>query len=155
MSFLKKAIPSALTSMNLLCGFWAILINDPVISFYYVLVAIAFDFVDGLSARALKVQSLFGKELDSLADMVTFGVAPTMLVYHLMLLVGVAEPIAMSSLIRIALVFMAIPVADLCLLLRCSFIPTSSKWLFQALVTIPTTSTIDGGLKSIMALKRL
>jgi CDP-diacylglycerol---serine O-phosphatidyltransferase len=85
MSFLKKAIPSALTSMNLLCGFWAILINDPVISFYYVLVAIAFDFVDGLSARALKVQSLFGKELDSLADMVTFGVVPGFLYYHHML----------------------------------------------------------------------
>ena len=56
--------------MNLLCGFWAILINDPVISFYYVLVAIVFDFFDGLSARALKVQSMFGAELDSLADMV-------------------------------------------------------------------------------------
>jgi CDP-diacylglycerol---serine O-phosphatidyltransferase len=79
---LKKAVPSALTSMNLLCGFWAILINDPVISFYYVLVAILFDFFDGLSARALKVQSMFGAELDSLADMVTFGVVPGFLFYH-------------------------------------------------------------------------
>ena len=83
---LKKAVPSALTSMNLLCGFWAILINDPVISFYYVLVAIVFDFFDGLSARALKVQSMFGAELDSLADMVTFGVVPGFLFYHHVLL---------------------------------------------------------------------
>lgn len=68
--------------MNLLCGFIAILINDPIISFYLVLIGILFDFVDGLSARILKVPSLFGKELDSLADMVTFGVVPGFLYYH-------------------------------------------------------------------------
>lgn len=68
--------------MNLLCGFIAILINEPIISFYLVLVGIAFDFVDGFSARALKVPSAFGKELDSLADMVSFGVVPGFLYYH-------------------------------------------------------------------------
>jgi len=78
----RKIVPSFLTSMNLLCGFWAILINDPVKSFYLVLIGIAFDFVDGFSARALKVPSLFGKELDSLADMVTFGVVPGFLFYQ-------------------------------------------------------------------------
>lgn len=78
----KKIIPSALTSLNLLCGFWAILINDAELSFYLVLIAIGFDFMDGLSARALKVQSVFGKELDSLADMVTFGVVPGFLYFH-------------------------------------------------------------------------
>ena len=78
----RKVVPSFLTSMNLLCGFIAILINDPIISFYLVLIGIAFDFVDGFSARALKVPSLFGKELDSLADMVSFGVVPGFLYYH-------------------------------------------------------------------------
>ena len=78
----RKIIPSFLTSMNLLCGFVAILINDPIWSFYLILVGIAFDFVDGFSARVLKVPSLFGKELDSLADMVSFGVAPGFLYYH-------------------------------------------------------------------------
>lgn len=78
----RKIVPSFLTSMNLLCGFVAILLNDPVLSFYLVLVGIAFDFVDGLSARLLKVPSLFGKELDSLADMVSFGVVPGFLYYH-------------------------------------------------------------------------
>ena len=68
--------------MNLLCGFLAILINDPIWSFYLVLIGIAFDFVDGFSARMLKVPSLFGKELDSLADMVSFGVVPGFLYYH-------------------------------------------------------------------------
>lgn len=78
----RKIIPSFLTSMNLLCGFFAILINEPIISFYLVLIGIAFDFVDGFSARVLKVPSLFGKELDSLADMVSFGVVPGFLYYH-------------------------------------------------------------------------
>ena len=78
----RKIFPSFLTSMNLLCGFLAILINQPEVSFYLILIAIAFDFVDGLSARILKVQSLFGKELDSLADMVSFGVVPGFLYYH-------------------------------------------------------------------------
>lgn len=68
--------------MNLLCGFLAILVNEPVLSFYLVLVGIAFDFVDGFSARLLKVPSAFGKELDSLADMVSFGVVPGFLFYH-------------------------------------------------------------------------
>lgn len=81
-SLFKKAVPTTLTSLNLLCGFWALLVNDATTSFYLVLIAIGFDFVDGLSARALKVQSLFGKELDSLADMVTFGVVPGFLYYH-------------------------------------------------------------------------
>lgn len=78
----RKIIPSLLTSLNLLCGFVAILINEPEASFYLILVAIAFDFVDGLSARMLKVPSAFGKELDSLADMVSFGVVPGFLYYH-------------------------------------------------------------------------
>ena len=78
----RKIVPSFLTSMNLLCGFIAILINEPIISFYLVLIGIAFDFVDGFSARTLKVPSLFGKELDSLADMVSFGVVPGFLYYH-------------------------------------------------------------------------
>lgn len=78
----RQIVPSLLTSMNLLCGFTAILVNDPIISFYLVLVGIAFDFVDGFSARLLKVPSAFGKELDSLADMVSFGVVPGFLYYH-------------------------------------------------------------------------
>ncbi len=99
---MKKVVPSTLTSLNLLCGFWAILVNDPQLSFYLVLVAIGFDFVDGLSARALKVQSLFGKELDSLADMVTFGVVPGFLYYH-----HVLQPLADGTLASVGLMLLA------------------------------------------------
>ena len=51
------------------------------LSAVWILTAAVFDFCDGLSARLLKVTSVIGKELDSLSDVVSFGVAPTMIVY--------------------------------------------------------------------------
>ena len=53
-------------------------------SAYLIFIATIFDFSDGLAARALKVQSELGKQLDSLADMVTFGVAPGILIFYLL-----------------------------------------------------------------------
>jgi CDP-diacylglycerol--serine O-phosphatidyltransferase len=50
---------------------------------YFVWIAVAFDFADGLAARALKISSPLGKELDSLADVVSFGVLPALLMYTL------------------------------------------------------------------------
>jgi len=80
----KKHIPNMLTSCNLLCGCLSIIFASEgylLWSGYLIFIATAFDFSDGLAARALKVQSELGKQLDSLADMVTFGVAPGLLVY--------------------------------------------------------------------------
>ena len=51
---------------------------------YLILLAALFDFLDGFVARLLKAQSELGAQLDSLADMVTFGVAPAMIIYKLM-----------------------------------------------------------------------
>lgn len=65
--------------MNLCCGFAAILVADLHISTILLLTGMFFDVIDGLVARMLKVQSQFGKELDSLADLVSFGVAPAFL----------------------------------------------------------------------------
>lgn len=65
--------------MNLCCGFSAILVADLHISTVLILTGMFFDVIDGLVARVLKVQSQFGKELDSLADLVSFGVAPAYL----------------------------------------------------------------------------
>ncbi len=65
--------------MNLLCGFCAILVADLHISTILLLTGMFFDVIDGIAARILKVQSQFGKELDSLADLVSFGVAPAYL----------------------------------------------------------------------------
>lgn len=84
--FLKN-IPNSLTSFNLISGCIAIaLAFHGMLSFagYFILVAAVFDFFDGMVARALKVHSEIGKELDSLADVVSFGVAPTIILLQLM-----------------------------------------------------------------------
>jgi len=75
----KKYIPSAITSLNLIAGFTAIMIGDFFWSSILLLASFVFDSLDGLVARLLKVQSEFGKQLDSIADVVSFGVAPAYL----------------------------------------------------------------------------
>jgi CDP-diacylglycerol--serine O-phosphatidyltransferase len=84
---MKKHIPNSITSMNLLCGFIAIIFasnGDIVTASWFILAAMIFDFLDGLSARLLKAYSDIGKELDSLADVVSFGVAPGLILYQLL-----------------------------------------------------------------------
>ena len=76
---LKHFIPSAITSLNLLCGFTAIMIGDFYWSPILLLCSFVFDSLDGLVARALNAQSEFGKHLDSIADVISFGVAPAYL----------------------------------------------------------------------------
>jgi CDP-diacylglycerol--serine O-phosphatidyltransferase len=80
---MTKYIPSLFTSFNLLCGFIAILVGDYYMSSILLLICIGFDALDGLTARALNAQSSLGKELDSLADMVSFGIAPAYLYFLL------------------------------------------------------------------------
>ncbi|MDZ7650597.1 MAG: CDP-alcohol phosphatidyltransferase family protein [Cytophagales bacterium] len=84
MSFARH-IPNALTCANLLCGclgIISIIKNYPVEPAYFVWIACVFDFFDGFVARLLKVASPIGKELDSLADMVSFGVLPSLVMYQ-------------------------------------------------------------------------
>ena len=81
---LLRHLPNALTCCNLLCGVLGIvwLIEERTVSdtaFWLVFAACVFDFLDGFVARLLKVSSPIGKELDSLADMVTFGVYPALM----------------------------------------------------------------------------
>lgn len=83
-----KYLPSLFTSCNLICGFIAILVGDYYISSILLLFCIFFDMLDGLSARLLNAQSTLGKELDSLADMVSFGIAPSYLYFLLTPLTG-------------------------------------------------------------------
>ena len=78
---IRKHIPNAITSLNLLCGVIGIVLywknND--LAFAAMLAAMVFDFSDGLAARLLGVISPRGKELDSLADVVSFGVLPAIM----------------------------------------------------------------------------
>ncbi|MBQ1748521.1 MAG: CDP-alcohol phosphatidyltransferase family protein, partial [Bacteroidales bacterium] len=81
---IRKHIPNALTCCNLLCGCVAIILalgGHFGATLFFVLFAAIFDFLDGLAARALKAYSPMGKDLDSLSDMVSFGVAPAVLGY--------------------------------------------------------------------------
>jgi len=83
-----KWLPNFLTSMSVLMGSIAIVFafesNDKLIySALFIAIAAIFDFSDGFVARLLKASSPMGKELDSLADMVSFGVAPSIIMYKL------------------------------------------------------------------------
>jgi CDP-diacylglycerol---serine O-phosphatidyltransferase len=88
MNSIKKSIPNILTLLNLLCGCMALLSlvkTDFEMAFGWVLLGIFFDFFDGFFARILKVSSLLGLQLDSLADMVTSGVVPGYTMYLMIL----------------------------------------------------------------------
>ena len=79
---LFKFVPNFLTSMNLFSGFIAILLNDPFYSPILIVAGGFFDLFDGAVARKVNASSELGKQLDSLADLVSFGVAPAFLYYH-------------------------------------------------------------------------
>jgi CDP-diacylglycerol--serine O-phosphatidyltransferase len=84
---LKKHIPNLLTCGNLLCGCIGIVAtfqDNLVLAAYLTGIAGVLDFFDGFVARWLKAYSAIGKDLDSLADCVTFGVLPGMILFHLM-----------------------------------------------------------------------
>jgi CDP-diacylglycerol---serine O-phosphatidyltransferase len=81
---IKSQIPNLLTLLNLLFGVIGIIwvLDGAILSgAYFVLLAAAFDFLDGFVARLLKVQSDIGKELDSLADVVSFWVLPGLILF--------------------------------------------------------------------------
>ena len=80
----KRIIPDAITSCNLLCGSIAVLLAVEgafIWAFVFILAGAFFDFFDGLSARLLKAPSSIGIQLDSLADDITFGLAPSMMLF--------------------------------------------------------------------------
>ena len=90
-----RNIPNLITCCNLLSGCGAVvaaLQGHILTAFFCILAGAAFDFCDGLSARLLHAYSPMGKELDSLADLVTFGMAPSLLCFKAMC--DIAWPIA-------------------------------------------------------------
>lgn len=84
---IKSQIPNLLTAANLVCGCVGIVLvasGRVEMAPVAVVLATVFDFFDGFAARMLKVTSEIGKQLDSLADMVSFGVLPAVTVYQLL-----------------------------------------------------------------------
>lgn len=81
---MRRHIPNTITCCNLLSGCIAATFAFEgmyVVAFAFIIAGAIFDFFDGLAARALKVSSPIGKELDSLADVITFGFAPASMVF--------------------------------------------------------------------------
>ncbi|MHB1921833.1 MAG: CDP-alcohol phosphatidyltransferase family protein [Chitinophagaceae bacterium] len=114
---MKQQIPNILTLANLFCGALAIIFTlhapnyiaqfngqdyvitnpEPVyLASILIGVAAIFDFLDGWSARFLRVGSPLGKELDSLADVITFGLAPGMILYQMLRVAYLQTPEAMD-----------------------------------------------------------
>ncbi len=84
---MKKHIPNFITILNLLSGCIAITVafkGNLILASWLVGLAAIFDFLDGMAARLLNVKSAIGKELDSLADMVSFGLLPGVIVFQLL-----------------------------------------------------------------------
>ena len=84
---MKKHIPNFITCLNALTGVVGcvtVMYGDLSLGLIFVAIAAFFDLLDGLSARLLHVKSEMGKQLDSLADMVSFGVLPSLVAYRLL-----------------------------------------------------------------------
>lgn len=87
MMTIKKQVPNTITLLNLFCGCIAMVFalkNDFEMAFYFVSLGIFLDFFDGFFARLFQVSSPLGLQLDSLADMVTSGVVPGIVMYQMM-----------------------------------------------------------------------
>ena len=108
-----RHLPNFLTCCNLICGCLGLIFlwEDPHIeTAFFVWAACLFDFFDGFAARMLKVSSPIGKELDSMADMVTFGALPSLFMFKMLqyespleYLPYVALLIAVCSALRLAI----------------------------------------------------
>lgn len=151
-----KYIPNLVTLCNLLSGcvgIVAVAQGNLIMGAYFIWIAALFDFFDGLTARALRAFSSIGGELDSLADMVSFGVLPSFIMYGLLeaalpidyqWLAYIAFVIAASSAIRLAIFntdtrqtqsFIGLPTPASALLI--SALPLSSKNYVVELLNIP------------------
>lgn len=85
---IRKIIPSVVTCCALLCGAISItfsVIDKLYIASIFIIIAAVFDFFDGFLARLLNAKSEFGKQLDSLSDIISFGLAPSIILYRLIL----------------------------------------------------------------------
>ena len=85
---MKKYIPNLFTLMNLFSGMIAVIMaatDELVLAAFFVFLGIFFDFFDGFFARKFHVEGELGKQLDSLADVVTSGVVPGIIMFQLML----------------------------------------------------------------------
>lgn len=109
---MKKHIPNFITTLNLFSGCTGIIIALTYridYAAYFIALSAFFDFLDGMAARILHVKSDIGKELDSLADVVSFGVLPGIIIYQLMA-AGTNTPASNSFINIFSLIALIIPI---------------------------------------------
>ncbi|MGB0882762.1 MAG: CDP-alcohol phosphatidyltransferase family protein [Vicingaceae bacterium] len=97
---MKNQIPNAITIISLIMACLAIILTfegELAIAAYLLIGSCVADFLDGFAARALKVNNPIGKEIDSLVDMIAFGVAPAMLMYQITKLAQETNPIQLLT----------------------------------------------------------
>ncbi len=102
---MKKLVPNIITCCNLLSGALAVMLAAEGLfhcAFGMILLGAIFDFFDGMSARALKVNNPIGKEIDSLADVITFGLAPSVMLMQAIRLATENSNMAAFSALRLA-----------------------------------------------------
>ncbi len=134
---LTMILPSTATFTSLTFGVIAIMVLSEQKFFLagmLIFLGCLLDVLDGQLAQRLDASTEMGKQLDSLADLVTFGVAPTILLYNLMLLVGVYKPIAV-------LTSMSFVLAGAFRLARFNTMPTDRTAYFKGM-PIPMASAI-------------
>lgn len=128
---MMKHIPNFITSLNLAAGFIAIIFaaeGDIVSASWLIFAAMIFDFLDGFSARLLKAYSAIGRELDSLADIVSFGVAPGLIIYQLLndSLLLYSPMIVSSDGLKASLIFLIPVLMPVCAALRLAIFNTDT-----------------------------
>jgi CDP-diacylglycerol--serine O-phosphatidyltransferase len=137
-----RHIPNFITSLNLASGFIAIIFaanGDLITASWLIAAAMVFDFLDGFSARLLKAYSDIGKELDSLADVVSFGVAPGLILYTLLndSLSLYAPAMITSEGIKLSLILLIPAIMPVCAALRLAIfnVDTTQTNSFKGLPT--------------------
>jgi len=86
MNTLKRNFPNFITLSNLFCGIISIICsfeNHLAWASIFIFIGIFLDFFDGFFARILKVENKFGVELDSMADLITSGLAPSIILFQI------------------------------------------------------------------------
>lgn len=94
MQLIKRNIPNLFTALNFLCGCFAASLafkNLFEAAFLLVLLGTFFDLFDGFFARLLNAESKFGLQFDSMADLITSGIVPGIVMYQLFLEIGIRE----------------------------------------------------------------
>jgi CDP-diacylglycerol--serine O-phosphatidyltransferase len=112
---IKKYIPNFITLLNLSMGIGSIYFSNMgsgsalMYAGYLIFLAAIFDFFDGFAARLLNAKSDIGLQLDSLADMVSFGVAPGFILYKMIILSSASEILVINDFAVLPLIAILIP----------------------------------------------